>query len=147
MQDHQDFPADSLRLPDPVVVLFNDPSDAAWGRDGVDRVAIGDALLTQTEAIRINYDSLGPTDAPLHALIFPRYGWEKQRLRMGRSGSILAPSDPSAPSTPTGMTPSAALWASTFATPPWGANGRARTIPRRGADAFTFCIEPKMATR
>ncbi|MGO2385097.1 MAG: hypothetical protein ACTH5F_05440, partial [Pseudolactococcus laudensis] len=38
-----------------------------------DMSLIGDALLSVTDSLRINYDILGNTDNYLHAHIFPRY--------------------------------------------------------------------------
>jgi len=43
--------------------------------------ALGDALLSVTQAYRINYEILGNADAALHAHVFPRYTNEPEERR------------------------------------------------------------------
>jgi diadenosine tetraphosphate (Ap4A) HIT family hydrolase len=71
-----------LLLPDPVV-----PSLSALDASGrqlflLEMAALGDALLAVTDALRINYEILGNSDAALHAHVFPRLASETpERLR------------------------------------------------------------------
>lgn len=71
----------SLLLPDPVVVDLN-----ALGREHretylYEMSVLGDALLSITDAYRINYEILGNSEAALHAHVIPRYQSEPDHLR------------------------------------------------------------------
>ncbi len=71
----------SLLLPDPVVVDLNTMTREQRETYLYEMSVIGDALLSATDAYRINYEILGNTEAALHAHIFPRYRSEPQELR------------------------------------------------------------------
>lgn len=71
----------SLLLPDPVVVDINAMARTQREIFLYDMSVIGDALLSATDAYRINYEILGNTEAALHAHIFPRYQSEPEHLR------------------------------------------------------------------
>lgn len=71
----------SLLLPDPVVVDLNSMSREHRETYLDDMSVIGDALLSVTDAYRINYEILGNAEAALHAHIFPRYRAEPDNLR------------------------------------------------------------------
>ena len=73
----------SLLLPDPVVADLNALKGKKREQYLSDMVAIGDALLKVTDAHRINYETLGNTEAALHTHIFPRYMTEDPELRSG----------------------------------------------------------------
>ena len=62
-----------LLLPDPVVPDLNALDADARRQYLYDMTLIGDALLEETDAYRINYEILGNTDPALHTHIFPRY--------------------------------------------------------------------------
>lgn len=71
----------SLLLPDPVVVDLNALDRAQREAYLYEMSVLGDALLSVTEAYRINYEVLGNTEAALHAHVFPRYLHEPEHLR------------------------------------------------------------------
>ncbi len=73
----------SLLLPDPVVPDLNSLGGAERELYLRDMVCIGDALLEVTDSHRINYETLGNTEAALHTHIFPRYLSEDPKLRSG----------------------------------------------------------------
>ena len=75
--DYQFFRGYSLLLPEPVVPSLNDLSLTERSRFLLDMVALGDALLAATDALRINYEILANTDPALHAHVFPRYASEE----------------------------------------------------------------------
>jgi len=79
--DIQFPPGYCLLLPDPVVDSLNDLPLEVRNQFLLDMSIIGDALLEVTDAIRINYEILGKSDAALHAHIFPRYQWEKEEFK------------------------------------------------------------------
>ena len=79
--DVQFLPGYSLLLPDPVVVDVNAMAREQRETFLYEMSVIGDALLSITDAYRINYEILGNTEAALHAHIFPRYQSEPERLR------------------------------------------------------------------
>lgn len=63
--DYQFFRGYTLLLPDPVVPSLNDLSPVRRSQFLLDMVAIGDALLAVTGALRINYESpYGTTKRP-----------------------------------------------------------------------------------
>ena len=69
-------------LPKREVSSLNDLTLAERSQFLTDMSLIGDALLSETDSFRINYDILGNTDNYLHAHIFPRYQSEApERLK------------------------------------------------------------------
>jgi diadenosine tetraphosphate (Ap4A) HIT family hydrolase len=72
----------SLLLPDPVVTDLNKLRGAARVAFLSDMAAVGDALLSVTNAVRINYEILGNVDPALHAHVFPRYSNEPEDLKV-----------------------------------------------------------------
>lgn len=83
MGDWQFIPGYVLLLADPVVERFTDLDEKQRGRFGQDMALIGEALLAETDAVRINYEILGNTDHALHAHMFPRYESEPEDKRVG----------------------------------------------------------------
>ena len=79
--DVQFLPGYSLLLPDPVVPDLNHLKGDRRAAYLEDMAALGDALLSVTDAERVNYEILGNSEAALHAHLFPRYGWEEADLR------------------------------------------------------------------
>ena len=72
----------SLLLPDPVVPHLNAMDEAARGQFLRDMSILGDAILSVTRAVRINYEMLGNLEPALHAHVIPRYGdMEPQDLK------------------------------------------------------------------
>ena len=71
----------SLLLPDPVVKDLNSLTGVSRLSYLEDMSAVGDALLTITEAERINYEILGNSEPALHAHVFPRYKNEPDEFR------------------------------------------------------------------
>ena len=71
----------SLLLPDPVVPDLNALAPDARRQYLYDMTVIGDALLEETDAYRINYETLGNLDPALHTHIFPRYHAEPEEYR------------------------------------------------------------------
>jgi diadenosine tetraphosphate (Ap4A) HIT family hydrolase len=63
----------SLLLPDPVVGSINDLNRSGRELFLYEMSLLGDALLSVTNAYRINYEILGNTEQALHAHVFPRY--------------------------------------------------------------------------
>jgi diadenosine tetraphosphate (Ap4A) HIT family hydrolase len=74
--NEQFFRGYSLLLPDPVVPTLNDLPQERRARFLLDMVALGDAILAVTDALRINYEMLGNLEVALHAHCFPRYASE-----------------------------------------------------------------------
>ena len=70
-----------LLLPDPVVPTLNDLKGADRTQFLSDLVALGDAVLDVTGAVRINYEILGNLEPALHAHVFPRFADEPEDLR------------------------------------------------------------------
>ncbi len=70
-----------LLLPDPVVPTLNDLKGADRTQFLSDLVALGDAVLDVTGAVRINYEILGNLEPALHAHVFPRLAHEPEDLR------------------------------------------------------------------
>ena len=70
-----------LLLPDPVVPDLNALSGAARRQFLDDMTALGDAVLAETGAERINYEILGNVDPALHAHVIPRHAAEDPELR------------------------------------------------------------------
>jgi len=71
----------SLLLPDPVVGDLNTLERHQRETYLYEMSVVGDALMSVTDAYRINYEILGNTEAALHAHIFPRYESEPEDLR------------------------------------------------------------------
>ncbi|MEW6184530.1 MAG: hypothetical protein AB1585_02180 [Thermodesulfobacteriota bacterium] len=71
-----------MLLADPVVGQLNDLTPSQRSQFFSDMAAVGDAVLSVTEAYRINYEILGNADAALHAHIFPRYLSEPDQCRL-----------------------------------------------------------------
>jgi diadenosine tetraphosphate (Ap4A) HIT family hydrolase len=81
MAERQVVPGYCLLLPDPVVADLNALSGAAR-REFLDDMALaGDALLTVTRAVRINYALFGNVEPALHAHLFPRQAHELAATR------------------------------------------------------------------
>lgn len=74
--DVQFLPGYCVLLPKREVYSLNDLTIKERTDFLVDMSLLGDAILASTDAIRINYDILGNTDAYLHAHVFPRFDWE-----------------------------------------------------------------------
>ena len=80
--DVQFLPGYSLLLPDPVVADPNHMNEATRKTFFYEMSLVGDALLSVTDAVRINYEMLGNLEPVLHAHIFPRYLTEPEALRL-----------------------------------------------------------------
>jgi diadenosine tetraphosphate (Ap4A) HIT family hydrolase len=70
-----------LLLPDPVVSDLNALSGAARQQFLDDMAKLGDAVLEETGAERINYEILGNVEPALHAHVIPRHASEDPALR------------------------------------------------------------------
>jgi diadenosine tetraphosphate (Ap4A) HIT family hydrolase len=70
-----------LLLPDPVVPDLNSLSGGARRQFLDDMASLGDAVLEETGAERINYEILGNVEPALHAHVIPRHGAEDPALR------------------------------------------------------------------
>lgn len=70
-----------LLLADPVVSSLNDLSAKQREVFLLEMSVVGDAILSVTDAYRINYEILGNSEAALHAHIFPRFEWEPDAYR------------------------------------------------------------------
>lgn len=81
MGEIQILPGYCLLLPDPVVRSLND----LQGESRIDFLRdlgrLGDAVLTATDAIRINYEILGNVDPVLHAHVIPRFEDEEHPMK------------------------------------------------------------------
>ena len=71
----------ALLLPDPVVPDLNALTGAARRQFLDDMARLGDALLEETGAERINYEILGNVEPALHAHVIPRHATEDPDLR------------------------------------------------------------------
>ena len=80
--DVQFLPGYSLLLPDPVVADPNHMNEVTRKTFFYEMSLVGDALLSVTDAVRINYEMLGNLQPALHAHIFPRYLTEPEALRL-----------------------------------------------------------------
>ena len=80
--DVQFLPGYSLLLPDPVVADPNHMNEVTRKTFFYEMSLVGDALLSVTDAVRINYEMLGNLEPALHAHIFPRYLTEPEDLRL-----------------------------------------------------------------
>ncbi|GGI66276.1 HIT family protein [Enterococcus alcedinis] len=79
--DVQFLPGYCVLLPKREVFSLNDLTMEERSAFLVDMSVVGDAILASTDAIRMNYDILGNTDAYLHAHVFPRYDWEEEQRK------------------------------------------------------------------
>ena len=70
-----------LLLPDPVVPDLNALSGDARRQFLDDMARLGDAILEETGAERINYEILGNVEPALHAHVIPRHASENPDLR------------------------------------------------------------------
>ena len=70
-----------LLLPDPVVPDLNALNGDARRQFLDDMAKLGDALLAETGAERINYEILGNVEPALHAHVIPRHSSEDPELR------------------------------------------------------------------
>jgi len=70
-----------LLLPDPVVPDLNALIGDARRQFLDDMAKLGDALLAETGAERINYEILGNVEPALHAHVIPRHASEDPALR------------------------------------------------------------------
>jgi diadenosine tetraphosphate (Ap4A) HIT family hydrolase len=71
----------ALLLPDPVVPHLNALEGADRLRFLDDMARLGDALLAETGALRINYAMFGNQEPALHAHVIPRYADEPGEMR------------------------------------------------------------------
>jgi diadenosine tetraphosphate (Ap4A) HIT family hydrolase len=71
----------SLLLPDPVVPHLNAMDPTARDKFLSDMAKLGDAVLTATGALRINYAMFGNVEPALHAHVIPRFTAELQAMR------------------------------------------------------------------
>jgi len=81
MGDAQFLPGYCQLWPDPVVPSLNDLSPTARATYLEDMAAVGDAVLSVTGAVRVNYEILCNVVPELHAHVFPRYANEPAELR------------------------------------------------------------------
>lgn len=81
MGETQVLPGYCLLLPDPVVANLNELRADARADFLKDMARVGDAILSITDAVRINYEILGNLEPALHAHIIPRYEDEDVELR------------------------------------------------------------------
>ena len=71
--EKQVLPGYCLLLPDPIVPTLNSLKGSDRAAFLADMAALGDAVLSVTHAIRINYAIFGNQDPALHAHVIPRY--------------------------------------------------------------------------
>jgi diadenosine tetraphosphate (Ap4A) HIT family hydrolase len=71
--EEQVLPGYCLLLPDPVVPTLNSLKGADRAAFLADMAALGDAVLSVTHAVRINYAIFGNQDPALHAHVIPRF--------------------------------------------------------------------------
>jgi diadenosine tetraphosphate (Ap4A) HIT family hydrolase len=81
MGERQVLPGYCLLLPDPVVPHLNALQGDARVEFLADMGMVGDALLTVTGALRVNYAIFGNVEPALHAHIFPRQADEPEPIR------------------------------------------------------------------
>jgi diadenosine tetraphosphate (Ap4A) HIT family hydrolase len=79
--ERQVLPGYCLLLPDPVVPTLNTLTGAERAAFLADMAALGDAVLSVTRAVRINYAIFGNLDPALHAHVIPRFHDEPAELR------------------------------------------------------------------
>jgi len=79
--ERQVLPGYCLLLPDPVVPTLNALKGVERAAFLADMAALGDAVLSVTRAVRINYAIFGNLDPALHAHVIPRFHDEPEELR------------------------------------------------------------------
>jgi len=77
-----------LLLPDPVVPQLNALADPDRSGFLADMARVGDALLSVTGAVRINYAMFGNATPALHAHIFPRQSSEPEATRSAQPWAL-----------------------------------------------------------
>lgn len=80
--DVQPLPGYCLLLADPVVESLNSLDFAQRSAYLQDMTVIGDALLSVTDAFRINYETWGNSEPALHTHIMPRYAYELDAIKI-----------------------------------------------------------------
>ena len=94
MGERQVFEGYCLLLPDPVVPHLNALTGAARDAFLADMSRVGDALMSVTGALRINYAIFGNVEPALHAHVFPRFAGEQADTRTAQPWALdwnLAP--------------------------------------------------------
>ena len=81
MGDPQVLRGYCLLLPDPVVPHLNALSPAEQSAFLTDLARLGQAVLEETSAVRINYALFGNLEPALHAHVHPRHADEPEALR------------------------------------------------------------------
>ena len=81
MSDSQFLPGYCLLLAYPQVGKLNDLQGKARTQFLEDMARLGDAVLSATSCLRINYSIYGNLDPFLHAHVIPRYDWEDESYR------------------------------------------------------------------
>jgi diadenosine tetraphosphate (Ap4A) HIT family hydrolase len=79
--DPQILPGYCLLYPDPVVPDLTALAGGARRQFLEDMARVGEAVLAETGAERLNYEMLGNVEPALHAHIIPRYEWEPPERR------------------------------------------------------------------
>jgi diadenosine tetraphosphate (Ap4A) HIT family hydrolase len=79
--DPQILPGYCLLLSDPVVPDLNALGGESRRQFLEDMARLGDAVLAEMAAERINYEILGNVEPALHAHVIPRYAWEVPERR------------------------------------------------------------------
>ena len=79
--DPQILPGYCLLLSDPVVPDLNALGGESRRQFLEDMARLGDAVLAEMAAERINYEILGNVEPALHAHVIPRYVWEVPERR------------------------------------------------------------------
>jgi diadenosine tetraphosphate (Ap4A) HIT family hydrolase len=79
--DPQILPGYCLLYPDPVVPDLNVLVGSARRQFLDDMARLGDAVMAETGAERLNYEMLGNVEPALHAHVIPRYAWEPRERR------------------------------------------------------------------
>jgi diadenosine tetraphosphate (Ap4A) HIT family hydrolase len=79
--DPQILPGYCLLYQDPVVPDLTALAGGARRQFLEDMARVGEAVLAETGAERLNYEMLGNVEPALHAHIIPRYAWEPPERR------------------------------------------------------------------
>jgi diadenosine tetraphosphate (Ap4A) HIT family hydrolase len=95
MGERQVLPGYCLLLPDPVVPHLNALEAQARSQFLTDMSLVGDALLSVTGALRINYAIFGNVEPALHAHMFPRRADEPDATRTAQPWALDWHSAPS----------------------------------------------------
>jgi diadenosine tetraphosphate (Ap4A) HIT family hydrolase len=88
MGERQVLPGYCLLLPDPVVPDLNALQGDARHEFLANMGALGDALLSVTGAVRINYAIFGNLEPALHAHVFPRHADEPEAIRTAQPWAL-----------------------------------------------------------